>query len=209
MHCCLNQVGRKPGTSSQCTSTSVLDVCNISSLYLDIFFLDCEDMDIATRIANEDDKVHVWTLYQSALKPHIESIWGWDEAWQVAYFEKAFSTSATYVLEAGSEIAGYIQLDINNREIYLAMLVLAPNVRSKGIGAKLLAEISRLAHQAGRTMHLRVFRVNGAAKRFYEREGWRVKAEEDAFFLMTHPLNETNRSTKVLRVEDFEMFIQA
>ena len=143
-------------------------------------------MDITTRIASADDRAPVWALYQSALKPHIESIWGWDEAWQVAYFKEAYSTSATYVIEADSEMAGYLQLDINSRDIYLAMLVLAPNVRSRGIGAKLLAEINRLAHQAGRTMHLRVFRVNRAAKRFYEREGWRVEAEEDAFFLMTH-----------------------
>ena len=169
-------------------------------------------MDIATRIANADDKAPAWALYQSALKSHIESMWGWDEAWQIAYFEKAFSTSATYVVEAGSEFGGYIQLDINSRDIYLGMLVLAPNVRSRGIGAKLLAEINRIAHQAGRTMHLRVFRVNGAAKRFYEREGWRVKAEEDAFFLMTHPLNETDQSAKPLhdlRVGDFKMFLQA
>ena len=169
-------------------------------------------MNIVTRIATADDRAPLWALYQSALKPHIASTWGWDEAWQIAYFEKAFSTSATYVVEAGSDIAGYIQLDINSHDIYLGMLLLAPNVRSRGIGAKLLAEIIRLVHQAGRTMHLRVFRVNGAAKRFYEREGWRVKAEEDAFFLMTHPLNETHQSAKPLhdlRVGDFEMFLQA
>lgn len=170
-----------------------------------------KNMNIATRIANADDRASVWTLYQSAMRPHIESIWGWDADWQIADFEKAFSTSATYVVEASSEISGYIQLDINDSEIYLRMIVLTPNVRSRGIGAKLVAEINRLSHQAGHALLLRVFRVNGAAKRFYEREGWRVKAEDDAFFLMAHPLNETHKTAKPLhnlRATDFEMFIE-
>ena len=82
------------------------------------------------------------------MRPHIESIRGWDEAWQIIDFEKAFSTSTTYVVVANSEIHGYIQLDINDSEVYLRMIVLAPHIRYRGTGAKLVAEVNRLSQQA-------------------------------------------------------------
>jgi ribosomal protein S18 acetylase RimI-like enzyme len=90
------------------------------------------------------------------------------------------------------------------------MLVLMPHVRSQGIGAKLVAEINRLSHQAGYRLGLRVFRTNGAAKRFYEREGWRVETEDDTFFVMTGPLYEAGKVGKPagdLHAMDFEFSI--
>jgi ribosomal protein S18 acetylase RimI-like enzyme len=170
-----------------------------------------KNMMITTRIAHAGDRAAIWMLYQSAMRQHIEAIWGWDEDWQVADFEKAFSTSATYVVETDSEFSGYVQLDINEDDSYLRMLILMPAVRSMGIGASLLAEIQRLNRQAGRKLRLRVFRVNDAAKRFYEREGWRVEAEDDAGFLMTHASDQATMAGERLRdscAKDFEMFIE-
>jgi ribosomal protein S18 acetylase RimI-like enzyme len=169
-------------------------------------------MRIATRVARADDRAAIWALYQSAMRARIEAIWGWDEDWQIADFGNAFSASATLVVETNAEMTGYIQLDINAGEMYLRMIVLAPHVRSRGIGAKLVAEINRISQQAGYAMHLRVFRANIDAKRFYEREGWRVKAEEDAFFLMTHPLNGPGKTAvplRELRAQDVETVIEA
>ncbi|MES2070247.1 MAG: GNAT family N-acetyltransferase [Pseudomonadota bacterium] len=165
---------------------------------------------MTTRLARPEDRAAIWTLYQNAMRQHIESIWGWDEDWQTADFDKAFSTSATYVVERDSEFSGYIQLDMKEGENYLRMIALTPRLRSKGIGASLLAEILQLSQQAGCRLRLRVFRVNGLAKRFYEREGWQVEAEDDAFFLMTHASNETSKAIKPSRVscaKNFEMLV--
>jgi len=38
----------------------------------------------ATRPALASDKPLIWRLYEAALRPHIEIIWGWDAAWQTA-----------------------------------------------------------------------------------------------------------------------------
>jgi ribosomal protein S18 acetylase RimI-like enzyme len=146
-------------------------------------------MKIAARIATEEDRAAIWSLYERAMKPHIESIWGWDEAWQIAYFDQAFSASSTFVVEIDAQFCGYLQLDLGEREVYLSMIILGPEARSRGIGAHLLAQINSVSHQTGHSLRLRVFRINVAARRFYEREGWRVNAEEDVAFSMTHPLS--------------------
>ncbi|HSY28455.1 MAG TPA: GNAT family N-acetyltransferase [Burkholderiaceae bacterium] len=143
-------------------------------------------MNIVTRAALIDDKPAIWQLFESEMKQHIEVIWGWDAAWQVADFDNAFSTSSTYVVEVDGKFSGYFQLDHGVVENYLRMIVLLPACRSLGIGAKLLAEILRLSCRDGRTLSLRVFRANLSAKRFYEREGWLIMAEEGDFVCMRH-----------------------
>ncbi|MGK2952688.1 MAG: hypothetical protein ACSLEZ_09930 [Thiobacillus sp.] len=50
----------------------------------------------------------------------------------------------------------------------------------------MLSRILEIAYDNGKTLLLRVFKSNVNAKRFYEREGWAVLAEEDSFFLMGH-----------------------
>jgi len=139
-----------------------------------------------TRLAHAGDKAGIWHLYQAAMKPHIESIWGWDQDWQSADFDQAFSSCASYVVEVDGEFAGYFQLDLKPGDIYLRMLVLEPAFRSKGLGARLLADLRRMSVQSRRRLSLRVFRVNGEAKRFYEREGWTVESEDDLFWIMAH-----------------------
>lgn len=141
-------------------------------------------MNISTRVALAFDKPVLWRLYESAMRPHIEAIWGWDGGWQTAHFDNGFAASSTCVVEVDGNVAGYVQLDAGESEDYLRMLILAPGYRSSGIGAILLANIAGASSRAGRTLFLRVFRTNPAAKRFYEREGWFAAADEGDFFLM-------------------------
>lgn len=146
-------------------------------------------MKISTRTALADKKPTIWRLYESEMKQHIEAIWGWDAAWQIADFDKAFSASSTYIVEVDGRFSGYVQLDLGTVENYLRMIVLLPEWRSLGIGARLVAEILRISRHDGRNLCLRVFRTNGAAKRFYERGGWFVAADDGDFFLMRHEMS--------------------
>lgn len=142
------------------------------------------DPKISTRRALEGDKPVIWRLYEEALRQHIEIIWGWDAAWQVANFEKAFRTYSTQVVEVDGRFAGYVQVDPGADEDYLSMLVLLPECRSRGMGASLLSMLQADSGRKGRGLYLRVFRTNGAARRFYEREGWGLVADEGDFLVM-------------------------
>jgi GNAT superfamily N-acetyltransferase len=146
-------------------------------------------MTIETRVASAADKAKLWDLYQSAMQSHIALIWGWDESWQIAEFEQGFASTASYVVEVDGSFAGYYQINMNGEHNYLRMLILAPRMRSAGAGARLLAEIHKRGLGAGRKLYFRVFKVNAAAQRFYEREGWEPESSDDAFHLMTHARN--------------------
>ena len=150
-------------------------------------------MRIATRNAINEDKEIVWRLYEQSMKSHIEEIWGWDPVWQDTDFNKSYSNLATFIIETDSVFAGYFQLESFSEHVYLRMLIIEPELRSKKIGAKVLAEILEIAHKSGKKVLLRVFKVNVNAKRFYIREGWVEIDEDDSSYLMEHPRCSVNR----------------
>ena len=139
---------------------------------------------LVTRAALAGDKPQVWRLYEEALRHHIETIWGWDTAWQEEYFDKAFTRLSTRVVEVDGCFAGYVQVETGSEEDYLSMLILHPDARGHGLGARLLAAIRSDSRREGRGLYLRVFRTNAAARRFYEREGWAVVGDEGDFLVM-------------------------
>jgi len=139
---------------------------------------------VSTRLARGEDKAGIWQLYEEALRPHIETIWGWDEDWQRANFDQALRDMATRVVEVDGRFAGYVQVKAEPGEDYLSMLILRPAFRSLGLGARLLASLLARSRGAGRGLSLRVFRTNASARRFYERQGWHVVADEGSFLLM-------------------------
>ena len=139
---------------------------------------------LLTRAALACDKPQVWRLYEEALRHHIETIWGWDPAWQQDYFDKAFMRLSTRVIEVDGCFAGYVQVETGSEEDYLSMLILHPDARGQGLGARLLSAIRSDSRREGRGLYLRVFRTNAAARRFYEREGWAVVGDEGDFLVM-------------------------
>lgn len=139
---------------------------------------------VATRLARDDDQPIIWQLYKEGLRHHIETIWGWVDEWQRAYFNEALLASSTQVIEVDGRIAGYLQVDKGANEDYLRMLILDPAARSRRVGARLLSAVLADSRAGGRGCCLRVFRTNTSARRFYEREGWTVDADEGDFLLM-------------------------
>ena len=115
---------------------------------------------------------------------HIEAIWCWDDAWQTNNFDQAFNAMQTRVIEVDGQFAGYLQVAPGEVDDYLSMLILAPAYRSLGVGAQLLSTIQADSRSKARGLYLRVFRTNAAARRFYERNGWALVADEGNFIVM-------------------------
>jgi hypothetical protein len=83
---------------------------------------DVTTMNTHLRIAQVSDKDFMWMLYQNVMTSHIQSIWGWNEDWQVADFDKGFTSSYSFIVETDTQSCGYVQLDIDAGKIYLRML---------------------------------------------------------------------------------------
>jgi DNA-binding MarR family transcriptional regulator/N-acetylglutamate synthase-like GNAT family acetyltransferase len=85
-----------------------------------------------------------------------------------------------WIAERDGERVGSVLLVQKSREVaQLRLLLVEPAVRGLGIGARLVSECSRFARQAGyRRITLWTQSVLTSARRIYQREGYRLVAEE-------------------------------
>lgn len=156
------------------------------------------------RPATLRDRPWLFALYEDAMRPHIAQIWGWDPVFQEEDFQAVFCSSQTQVVETDGGPAGYLQVDLTKDETYLRMLILHPDFRSRGLGARVLRALLRASLERGQPLTFRVFRINSEARRFYEREGCRVVAEEEAFHLMAYGGDGTSLAAEP-GIERFEL----
>ncbi len=76
------------------------------------------------------------------------------------------------VAETGGEIAGFLVLEAD----YVACLYLHRKHRDKGLGVQFL-DVAKAKNKSG--LNLFTFQANSGARRFYEREGFKVEMMTD------------------------------
>jgi ribosomal protein S18 acetylase RimI-like enzyme len=90
---------------------------------------------------------------------------------------------ASYIIEADGVPAGWLVVAAMSCETRVVEIMVAPELRGKGIGSAALRQV--LATAAG-PVRLSVNIANGAAIRLYERLGFRKVEQDDLQFLMEH-----------------------
>ncbi len=139
---------------------------------------------LTLRPAAEDDYDFLYELHRAAMLDAIAATWGWDEAWQQAYFQEHFDpTRRQIVLLDGKEV-GVISIEIRESSLYLALIEILPNFQRIGIGTTLLRQFKERAFAAGSRAALHVLKANDSARRLYEREGFKIIGVEDKKYLM-------------------------
>ena len=84
----------------------------------------------------------------------------------------------SFVARDGETLVGAVLCGHDGRRGYLHHLAVSPASRGRGIGRALVAEcLARLRQQGIQRCHLFVFRENRDALAFWQRIGWRTRAD--------------------------------
>ena len=70
-------------------------------------------MSIELQNYQSTDRAYVWNTYATAMKGHIESMWGWEEVWQKNDFDKNLKYHQTRIVLSENERAGYLQTKVS------------------------------------------------------------------------------------------------
>ncbi len=139
-------------------------------------------MNLSTQIAKEHDKNYFFELYCDSMKSHIETLWGWDQDWQISDFEDRWNLSINYILFNAEKRIGYFQVTEEKDGPYIMMFIIDEKFRSKGVGSRALTMLKKLL--LNKPLSLRVFKTNTRALSFYTANGFSLLEQEDKFFIM-------------------------
>lgn len=64
------------------------------------------------------------------------------------------------------------------------MVVVHPEFQRKGIGRKLLGDVIASADMQSKPIGLEVFKINNAARSFYESDGFKVEGDTPSSYIM-------------------------
>jgi ribosomal protein S18 acetylase RimI-like enzyme len=136
------------------------------------------------RPATQADYAFLYNLHRETIRPSVEATWGWDEAWQQAYFAQKFDPRKRQVIVFEGHDVGVVTIEEGESEIYLALIEVATAFQGRGIGTAVIQDILHHARQQNLPVALHVLKTNDAAKRLYERLGFAVTAVEDLKYKM-------------------------
>ena len=136
------------------------------------------------RPATQSDIELIYHILPVSLGPYVEQTWGvWDEGVQRKRFEEITRVEDHAIVELDGETAGCVCLKKTETEMRLARLFIMPQFQNRGFGTQIMQEILMRADQKRLPIRLRVLRVN-PARRFYDRIGFHIAAEDATHYTM-------------------------
>lgn len=139
------------------------------------------------RPATQADYDFLYNLHRDTIRPSVAATWGWDEAWQKAYFAQKFDPSQRHIIVVEGDDVGVVAIEERESEIYIALIEVTTTLQGHGIGTAVIQDILQYARQKELPATLHVLKTNEGAKRLYERLGFVVTAEEALKYKMQCP----------------------
>lgn len=142
-------------------------------------------MNYQLRPAVPEDRDWIYACKAASVRPYVEPIWGWDEAFQRRDFDGDFGSIGQFrVIEAAGQPIGFLQVLEEKDCVEVAELHLVPDCRGQGIGSSILRRLLNQCRNQGRTLRLGGFKENHRAKALYQRLGFRQTAETETHYVL-------------------------
>jgi GNAT superfamily N-acetyltransferase len=131
------------------------------------------------RTATHNEVALTYDITKDAMRRYVELTWGtWVDEDQLQKHRGNFDPATHRIIVLRGLDAGLLVTETESNFVWLVKLYLLSTYRNKGLGAALLAHVFREADALGKSVRLRVLKVNMAAQRFYIRHGFTVVGEE-------------------------------
>jgi ribosomal protein S18 acetylase RimI-like enzyme len=138
---------------------------------------------IELRAARQEDAGFLYGLLKATMQEYVAQIWGWEEAWQQAYFQEHFDPSQERIVVLEGEDIGVLAIEEREDELFLAKISILPEYQGQGIGTQLIGSLLDRAFGRGLPVTLQVLKGN-PARRLYERLGFVVVGVTETHTLM-------------------------
>jgi ribosomal protein S18 acetylase RimI-like enzyme len=140
---------------------------------------------VALRPAEAEDLDFLYGLNRTTMREYVVETWGrWDERWQEERYRRHFRPADFKIIVHEGQDVGVLASRKTETELVIASIQLLPNHQGRGIGTSLINVLLDEARDEGKQVTLQVLKVNGRARRLYERLGFSTVEETDIHHLM-------------------------
>lgn len=138
------------------------------------------------RQAEPFDVELTFTIKKRASQALVAQIWGWDDAFQLAYHQKQFEPSKMQLICMDNLEIGLIVVSEKENQLFLENLLIDPTFQGMGIGTEVLTALITKAKQANKGIELQVLKINERAKKLYESLNFVVFNETELHYQMRY-----------------------
>ena len=137
-------------------------------------------MEFALEPIGEADFEFRYAVYEVAIKPYIDTLFGWEASQHREYLRANLAGSGNhFALVVDGERVGIVQIEEGEDRISLHQLEIMPAFQGRGIGTELVQSLIERAEESGKFVQLSVFNLNTRARQLYERLGFVVVSETE------------------------------
>jgi ribosomal protein S18 acetylase RimI-like enzyme len=154
---------------------------------------------IALRSVTPEDEDILLKIYASTREEEMQQAVGWSREqkeiflrWQMEMqrndYEKRFPKADYQIILFAGEPAGRLWVGRTPEQIRLLDIAILPEFQNRKIGTYLLRKLIEESEATGIPLRHMIFKLNTAARRFYERLGFRLIEDDRMYLLMErHP----------------------
>ena len=128
--------------------------------------------DFALRPATDADRGFCFALHKASMGDYVAAIWGWDDAVQREFFDRAWDLANTQIVTVADRDVGILKLERRPEAVYIALVEIHPDHQGSGIGSAIVRQVIADADRRGRPVELDVLNVNTRAQALYRRLGF-------------------------------------
>jgi ribosomal protein S18 acetylase RimI-like enzyme len=152
---------------------------------------------VTLRPVTPDDQDFLFQLYASTRAEELASL-NWSDMQRTVFlraqfdaqrrdYTARFPVDGHQIILVEDERAGRIWVAREREEIRVVDIALLPSARGRGIGTQLIKELIAEAAATGKPLRLSVPKHREAARRLYERLGWRPAQDRREAVFPPHP----------------------
>lgn len=136
------------------------------------------------RPAADDDYDFLYTLHRATMRSAVEATWGWDEEFQRQRFQAHFEPEASQIIVVAGAAVGVLKLEERDGDCFVGLVEITPAWQGQGLGSEVMRDVLAEAFGRGQAVSLHVLKANPAARRLYERLGFRVVETREERYVM-------------------------
>lgn len=134
--------------------------------------------------ATPHDMPFIRQAHDATTRPHVEAIWGWDDAIRDGFFAAYFAKENLFVIHWHNELVGAVQIHPRNDALDIAQLEIDPEYQRKGIGTAVIRDVQHQATAMATDVHLQVLKIDTDAAPLYRALGFQETGTTETHILM-------------------------